>query len=86
MTIKKKIYPGFFEDVLYHNKRFEIRMDVDHIIQGDTLILAEWDPDRKRFTGRSIRCAVIYVFRGDNYEHDYGLKPGYCVIGFTIVG
>lgn len=86
MTVTKKIWSGYFEDVLYHNKRFEIRKDEDHLITGDNFILAEWDPEKKRYTGRRITCAVLYVFRSDNHIHDFGLKPGYCVIGFAVVG
>lgn len=86
MRIQKKIQPRFFEDVLYHNKRFEIRKDEDGIVPYDTLILAEWDSETEEYTGRSLLCDVLYVFRADNYEHDFGLKPGYCVIGFMVVG
>lgn len=86
MRIQKKIRPRFFEDVLYHNKRFEIRKDEDSIMPYDTLILAEWDPETEDYTGRSLQCNVLYVFRADHYEHIFGLQPGYCVIGFDVVG
>lgn len=82
-TITKKIWPKFFNDVLYNNKRFEIRKDEDDIQPGDTLVLAEWNPVTSEYTGRKIGCNVLYVFRSDNYEQDFGIEPGYCVIGFA---
>ena len=86
MIIHKKIWPKFFRDVIYRNKRFEIRKDEDDIKPGDTLILTEWDPSRKKYTGLKLVCRVRYVFRSDDYEEDFGLKPGYCIIGFIMLG
>lgn len=80
-TISKKILPNFFNDILFNGKRFEIRKDEDDIQRGDIMCLKEWTGEA--YTGREINVAVQYVFRADNYEKDYGLKPGYCVIGFS---
>lgn len=82
-VIIKKILPEFFDDILYRNKRFEIRKDEDGIERGDILILSEWIPLERKYTGRKLGCDVIYVFRGDDHIQDFGLKPGYCVIGFV---
>lgn len=82
-TIEKKIWPEFFNDVLFNNKRFEIRKDEDDIQIGDFMVLKEWDPKAQEYTGRQMGCTVLYVFRADNNEQDFGLKPGYCVIGFS---
>ena len=80
-TISKKILPKFYNDVVFRNKRFEIRKDEDDIQTGDILTLREWDGEK--YTGREISCNVLYVFRADNYEEDYGLKEGYCIVGFA---
>lgn len=85
MIIHKKIWPSFFNDILYRNKRFEIRKDEDNIQRGDALILEEWDPSKEEYTGLKLVCRVRYVFRSDNYGQDFGLKPGYCVIGFALM-
>ena len=82
-TVNKKIWPQFFNDVLHHGKRFEIRKDEDDIQPGDILNLQEWDPAKEEYTGRQAACTVTYVFRADNYEQDFGLKPGICIIGFA---
>ena len=80
-TIQKKILPNFFNDIIFNNKRFEIRKDEDEIQAGDVLILREWTGEN--YTGRVIGTNVLYVFRSDLYEQDYGLAPGYCIIGFS---
>ena len=80
--VKKKIWPQFFNDIVKRRKRFEIRKDEDKIKVGDLLVLQEWDPKTEEYTGREIDCKVEYVFRSDKYNEDFGLKPGYCVIGF----
>ena len=82
-TVNKKIWPKFFEDVLLRNKRFEIRKDEDDIQVGDILNLREWNPEKKEYTGREAACTVTYVFRADEYEQDWGLKPGIVIIGFA---
>lgn len=84
-AIVKKIWPKFFNDIIKRQKRFEIRKDEDKVKVGDVLILKEWDPETKEYTGRELTCRVEYVFRGDKYKEDFGLKPGYCIIGFWVL-
>ena len=33
------------------------------IKEGDTLVLEEWDPESKEYTGRTIKKRVGYVFK-----------------------
>ncbi|RHR51953.1 DUF3850 domain-containing protein [Clostridium sp. AF18-27] len=75
-VIKKKILPEYFRAVRAREKNFEIRKDEDDIRVGDLLILEEWD---ELYTGNSVRRYVKYVLRD---SQDYGLMPGYCVIGW----
>lgn len=76
-TVSKKILPEYFDDVLEGRKLFELRKDEDDIQVGDFLILNEWDG--YKYTGRSLKFTVIYVLRN---VPEYGLKDGYCIIGF----
>lgn len=78
-TVTKKILPKYFRDVLDGLKTFELRKDEDDIQPGDTLVLKEWDPDEKSFTGWQVEKQVSYVLRKCSY---YGLMDGYCIIGF----
>lgn len=60
-TIKKKIQPQYFEPVAAGKKKFELRLNDFTVEPGDTLVLMEWDPATKNYTGRSIEKKVTYV-------------------------
>lgn len=77
-TVRKKILPEYFKAVWEREKNFEIRIDEDNIQVGDLLILNEWD-DFYGFTGHFVRRYVKYVLRN---VPEYGLMPGYCIIGW----
>ena len=62
-TIKKKIWPEYFNDVESGKKKFELRLNDFHVEEGDVLLLEEWDQERKEYTGRSIEKKVGYVFQ-----------------------
>jgi ASC-1-like (ASCH) protein len=66
--INKKIWPEYFEAVKSGKKKFELRLNDFEIAEGDTLVLEEWDPKTKKYTGRSIEKSVTYVlkFKIDN--------------------
>jgi ribosomal protein S17 len=54
MIIKKKTWPEYFQKVLDRKKNCELRLADFDIKEGDTLILEEWDPKTKKYTGRKI--------------------------------
>lgn len=61
MKIEKKIWPEYFEKVLNGDKTFELRLNDFEINQGDILILKEWSPETKDYTGREVEKKVGYV-------------------------
>ncbi len=61
--IKKKIHPEYFEVVSSGKKKYELRLNDFEISEGDTLMLEEWDPELKEYTGRSIEKKATYVGR-----------------------
>lgn len=77
-AIRKKILPEYFKAVRAREKNFELRIDDDDIQVGDLIVLEEFEP-YKGYTGRGVRRYVKYVLRNCP---DYGLKPGYCIIGW----
>lgn len=77
--IRKKILPCYFEEVKNRNKNFEIRKDEDDIQVGDTLVLCEYDFERRCYTRRELSRKVKYVLRN---VPEYGLMEGYCIIGW----
>lgn len=61
--INKKIWPEYFEAVASGKKKYELRLNDFEVKEGDTLILEEWDPEKKEYTGRKIERKVTYVGR-----------------------
>ncbi len=59
--IEKKIWPKYFELIKSNKKRFELRLADFKIREGDILLLKEWNPKTKEYTGRSIEKKVTYV-------------------------
>ena len=60
-VIEKKIWPEYFDDVASGKKKFELRLNDIEIKEGDTLVLLEWDPKTKQYTGRKTEKRVTYV-------------------------
>ena len=63
--IKKKIHPEYFEMVKSGKKKFELRLADFDISEGDTLILEEWNPETKEYTGRKLEKKVGYILKFD---------------------
>lgn len=63
MIIKKKIWPKYFEAVVSGRKKFELRLNDFEVNEGDILLLEEWDPEAKEYTGRTVEKKVTYVGR-----------------------
>lgn len=61
--IKKKILPEYFDAIVSGKKKFELRSNDFDIAEGDTLLLEEWDPQVKQYTGRSVEKNVTYVLK-----------------------
>lgn len=73
-----KITPQYFEAVLNGSKKFELRKDDRDFQPMDTVSLYEYDDGE--YTGRAIcNKLILYVLRDCS---EYGLKDGYCIIGF----
>lgn len=62
-TIRKKVWPEYFEAIVAGKKNFELRLNDFAVNEGDTLLLEEWDPKTEAYTGRNIEKKVTYVAR-----------------------
>lgn len=84
MTIEKKVWRKYFEDILNGKKSFEVRLADFSCNEGDTILLKEWDESKNELTGRQIEKKVSYLVRTkdlpfwDNVEIG---KYGYQIIG-----
>ncbi len=67
--IKKKIRPEYFELVKSGKKKFELRLADFNLKEGDVLILEEWNPETKKYTGRKIEKNIDFIlkFNLDNF-------------------
>jgi ASC-1-like (ASCH) protein len=62
-VIKKKIWPEYYDLVASGKKKFELRLADFKVKEGDTLLLEEWDPNTKEYTGRRLEKKVGYILR-----------------------
>lgn len=74
-----KCWPQYFAAVLDGRKPFEVRKSDRAFEVGDALLLREWDPATKDYTGRESRQGVTYILRGGQL----GISPDYCVMGIA---
>jgi len=84
-VVTKKAWPELFQAVLDGNKKFDLRLaDVD-IKEGDILLLEEYNPETKEYTGRKIERKVNFVMKTRDlkfWTKEEADKYGYVVIGF----
>lgn len=77
ITHEVKAWPEFFQPVWDQVKLFEIRKNDRDYRVGDLLIIDEWSPITRVFTGRRIEAIILYV---TNFEQ----KPGFVVMGMSV--
>ncbi len=83
MKIEKKVWPEFFQDILEGKKTFELRLNDFECKQGDVLILKEWNPDIKEYTGRKIEKRISYVAKIKDFK--FWSKEDIEKYGFQII-
>ena len=63
VVIEKKVWPEFFQKIADGKKTFELRLADFECNTGDTLLLKEWDPEAKEYTGKALEKKVTYVLK-----------------------
>lgn len=76
MTHELKTWPGYFEEIFMGHKTFEIRKNDRDFKKGDILILKEYIPSTKEYTGRQMARNVLYLLDGGVF----GIEEGYVVM------
>lgn len=61
--IEKKVWPEYFQKIVEGKKTFELRLNDFNIEEGDVLVLKEYNPKTKEYTGRELEKGVGYVGR-----------------------
>lgn len=65
MIHKVKSWPEQFKAVTEKGKRFEVRKNDRGYGIGDTLILQEWDPRTKDYSGWEARLKITHILQGE---------------------
>jgi len=62
-TVHKKVWREYFEHIISGKKKLELRLADFAVNEGDTLVLEEWDKDKKEYTGRKVEVIATYIFK-----------------------
>ncbi len=76
MVHKLKIHPLPFQAWIDGYKRSEFRKNDRKFKVGDTVELHEWDPKKKKYTGKALRSEILHI--DDSVK--YGIPKGYAVL------
>jgi len=86
MKHEKKVWPGYFQDIVDGKKTFECRLADWECKEDDILVLKERDPKTRAYTDRSIEKKVTFVFKTKDGSHFFSPedieKYGYQIIAF----
>ncbi len=84
MIIEKKTWPEMFNQLLSGKKTFDARIADFEIGEGDILILREYDPIKKEYTGRKIEKRVTFVLK--TKDQKFWAKKDIEKFGLQIIG
>lgn len=75
-----KCWPAYYSQVRDGRKQFELRKNDRNYKIGDLLILREWEPKIKDYTGYSVTAVVTCIVSDDAF-----LQPGYVALGIRVL-
>lgn len=76
-----KCWPEYFQAVMSRDKTFECRINDRDFESGDFVILHEWSPETKEYTGQqSPKFEIGYILNLNKY---IGAKTGHVV--FSLI-
>ncbi|MFY9493441.1 MAG: DUF3850 domain-containing protein [Minisyncoccia bacterium] len=61
--INKKVWREYFEKIISGKKKLELRLADFEVNEGDTLVLEEWDKNKKEYTGRKVEVVATYILK-----------------------
>jgi hypothetical protein len=76
-----KTWPEYFKEVRSKAKTFEVRENDRGFKVGDLLVLHEYAPQSKSYTGEAEIRAVSYLLEGG----EFGISEGFCVMGLQEI-
>lgn len=85
MKIEKKAWPELFQKILDGKKKFDLRLGDFDAKEGDVLVLKEFNPETKQYTGRVIEKKISLVLKTKEqkfWKNEEVEKFGLQIIGF----
>lgn len=76
MTHALKTWNEYYQLIRDGKKTFELRKNDRDFKTGDTILLQNYNPDTKKYTGEEMTFDAGYILHGPAF----GLKKGYCII------
>jgi hypothetical protein len=76
MTHALKTEEVFFKDIISGAKTFEVRKFDRPFKVGDTLLLQEYNAEKKTYTGEEWNGHIVYLLEDPAY-----VKKGFCILG-----
>ncbi len=83
MRIRKKTWPEAFEKILSGEKTFDARLANFKCKPGDILVLEEYDPKLKKYTGRKIEKEITFVL--NTKKQKYWSQTDIKTVGLQII-
>lgn len=74
-----KTWTEYFRAVKSGEKNFELRRNDRDFQVGDMLMLCEYCPETRSYSGESLRRKITYVLKGGQF----GLEPDMCILGMA---
>lgn len=84
MVHELKTWSNYFQLMTSGEKTFELRKNDRGFLAGHELLLREYNPLTQTYTGQTLRRKITYVLENSEAE-EFGLKPGYCIMGLEKV-
>lgn len=87
--IHKKVWPEYFEKIISGQKKFDLRLADFEVNEGDTLVLEEWDQNKKEYTGRGVEVLATYILKTKDlnfWPPKEVEKHGFQIIQFDLIG
>jgi Domain of unknown function (DUF3850) len=82
-----KCWPEFFEPIKARNKTHDLRRSDDREFRvGDRVLLEEYDPEKRLYTGRKLVVRVTYITSSDlpcALSKD-ALHPDFCILSIAL--
>ena len=81
-----KSWPKYFEATLHGEKTAEFRRNDRDYIEGDYLLMREWNPEKaeqKPYTGRYLLAKITHIMEPE--EPWIGIPPGYIILSIKVL-